>query len=537
MLNKKLFSILGFFILSCLPAFAADPHEPVSEYVLMDFEDSVLHDATWRDTLQPAGTAMPYVQGKGDSGLNTLRLAVGQGRNGGNALEVVSESASQGLPGFWVMPAKRGGSNLGGYGGYSLPRGLRANRLEFWVKFPPNFRKANASALPPEYPNSTNTHLGTYQFDPAVSGWDSRLVESSNWHFYHHLFLRHDKAQNDWIKVVLNTTPNHQRSLTGTRPPVNATRPAGNYWELFTRFYFDPTPYFSDPEIAYPFSLFVDDIKLTYVPEPKDVTIDIKNFVSGHPVIIKQAIQKDFPFTLKNNTENPIAGTLALAAHYSLTPKVLNASDGQVVPESIILLAGQTREFILRVVPYSSLTDNSGGYLGVTFVPSSEIRKSDQYSNPSFSDSNVERRWWPTNGAHDAFAYGDHLAFRIGTPPANFAPDSEGGITCVVKQGEPLNGQLFGQDPEGDAMTFSISRQPGQGSISLNPSTGSYAYTTSGPITDFDFFWYKVSDANASSADRVVWIVNGSYTGCGFAPGESPDKIKPSAPLNLRVDQ
>jgi hypothetical protein len=532
---------------------SAQPYEPTSEYMLMDFEDTVLHDSAWVENIQPANTVMPAVGPKADSGKDTLELAVGEGRGGGNALRVVANKLpptdknpkGDNLPGFFVTMNKRGGGNISGYQGYMLPRGVRANRLEMWIKLPEGFRKTTSSNQPPVYPNHENAHIGTYNYNPTSDGWNSRLVESSNWHFYHHLFVRHDKAANGWVRVVINELSDHQRSLSGGTPPHNPTSPAGNYFETMTRIYFDPTKYFTDPEVSYPVKMLVDDIKFTYVPEPKDITVDFPGYVRGHRVEAQRAVgpdpsqvvKTDFQVMVRNNSINPVTGKISLAAHYSFRPELIDSATGKVADKTVTLAPKESKAYTVRVSPPDSTSEGKQRSVGVLFIPTTQILSDAQSTNRSLTNPLIERRASPMSGPHDGFVYSDFITVRAvsSRPSGGTPPDSEGGITCAIKPGEKLVDRLIAQDPDNNPITFSVVRAPEKGAITMNPNNGTFTYTPNKRLDTFDFFWYSVSDGSGSSPARAVWIIEGTKSECGIELPSSPGTPQHPAPRNLRL--
>src|SRR5690606_15898626 len=67
-----------------------------------------------------------------------------------------------------------------------------------------------------------------------------------------------------------------------------------------------------------------------------------------------------------------------------------------------------------------------------------------------------------------------------------------------------LNGAISASDPDGDALSYSISGAPAKGSVTLNPTTGSFVYT---PNTDYaggDSFVVTVNDGKGGSTTSTV---------------------------------
>ncbi len=441
-------------IVCLLMAWVVCQGQTTDEYVVMDFEDTELHDETWFLS-QPLESINHYVSPKGDSGSDALSLAVGEGRSGGNALLVEAVDAAAGLPGFWVTKGRNRGyhGNLKDERGYLLPSGQSANRMEFWVRFEDGYRAASSAAQPPSYPNHQNLHVGTYQFDPARIDGVLDVKESDNWHFYHQVMLRHDKAGDGWIRVVLNEMPQHQRSLSSL-PPVNATQPAGNYWELLTRFYIDGVQYFADPEKAYPAKMWIDDIKLTYVEERTDIAIDIVGHENGESVGVARGVERDFTVTLTNATAGPLCGILSLATPYWMGPQLLDPQTQLNVSGAICLAANETRMVLLRINPSATASNTEVGelnLLGVSFVTDDQVLSDSESTNRSLTDANVERRWFPDTGPHDADIKGDFLRTLIiggvdTTPPAevSVATAASGDQSVALTWSNPADADFTG---------------------------------------------------------------------------------------------
>ncbi len=88
--------------------------------------------------------------------------------------------------------------------------------------------------------NNTGTqyHLGTYARDGAYTNQNDQ--ESNGWHFYHEIHANSSPWR--WVWVTVNTHTQHMRANTAAADqalPANVTMPTGNYFDLFTSFYFD----------------------------------------------------------------------------------------------------------------------------------------------------------------------------------------------------------------------------------------------------------------------------------------------------------
>ncbi len=367
-----------------------DPPAPPSAnaVVLFDFEDSVLHDAKWLWS-QPRGTAGHFVAprsgtGKGKGGPDTMSLAIGQGRNGGNALLLEHTDRP---PGFWVLRGEStGGShgNLSDERGYLAPRGKRVNRIEFWVRFDIGYRSASAAT------DSENMHVGTYHFDPAKLPGIAK--ESDNWHFYHQLTLRHDKALAGWIHVVVNDVPTHQRSLSKIAPTKNPTAWAGDYVSLLTRFYVEGVPYTALP-LGGKYRMWVDDIKLSYADERPGVSVEMGGD-TARTLTMAKGETLSVPVTIVNESSSAVSGKLSHRVPYWLQPKLSKSGPLTIAPGSSVSMS-------LDLQPQDNLRPGVWN-AGVLFVPDVQ----------SPVDPNVETRKWP-QGPPDAVTAGNHVRISV----------------------------------------------------------------------------------------------------------------------------
>ena len=382
------------------------------EFMIMDFEDGLVHDAGWLAT-QPEGAeyTVPILLPKNDSGRDTFSIARGQGVGGSNALLVTADSPEQGLLGFWIYPQfNRNGNRINPRDekGYLLPRGRKANFLEFDVRFKPGHRKVSAAAQPPAYPNTKNVEFGTYHFDPDLIDGKTWVAESNGWHFYYQIFLRHDAADGDWIHVVLNETPQHIRTFNGLLP-VNPTQPKGNLWEIATQLYFDEMEYFADPQIPYPIQMWVDNIKLTYRPSDSPVVVNIQSYSIGQDITVVRGEERYLNVELRNNGSERQCGSVSWKIGDNRTRRIFIAENGERFPEQLCLEPFNSVSGKLVVRPSSSLDKGFKTLVGVSFNPDNERISGADFANRSLSDPRVEQRRFPERGAMDGFPVGDHV--------------------------------------------------------------------------------------------------------------------------------
>lgn len=339
--------------------------------MLLDFSTGQVPDRAWATNKAP-GTVSTFIEGKGDSGIDRLSIASGEGRSGGDCLLVESIDDKAGLPGFWLIRGKTTGKVITtprDRSGYLAYPGERANRFSFDVRFDAGFRAASSAK------RTANFVIGTYHHDPSKPG---EFKESDNWHFYHQILIRHDRAGDDWIRVVINDVPQHQRSLSQYRPPKNPTTVA-NYWEIATRLYLDCNPYRADPEIARPVRMFVDNLQL-YWEEPRDIDVFLPDQVD---VSTKRRV--DIPVTITNRETADIVGTMAHRSRYSWEPKLRDESGADIHGKNVTIKAGETREFVLSFAPREGMKIGSMLAHGFVFVPVVEQRP----GNHSITDPRV----------------------------------------------------------------------------------------------------------------------------------------------------
>lgn len=375
-----------------------------SSFVIDDFEDNVLHDKQWLES-QPSGTIATYVKPSG-SPITQLSLAVGEGRDGSNAMLVQTTAAAKWLTSFWVLRHGTTGSsvvNIYDDQGYLLPRGLRANRLEFWFRFEPGFREGYAATPFKKY--QRNLHIGTYHFDPSESG---KRDETHGWHFYHELWIRYDLAEDEWIHVVINECPQFQRN-GGIRPVLNPTVWAGNYWELLTRFYIHMIPYDTIPEIGYPAKMWVDEIKLGYVPETHNLDVQIEDYENGQQITVAPGATRDFTATITNNDAQSFSGHIVRRARFEMSQDLIDPATGQEISGNLTLASGESKQVIMRTTPDTNREGKTHD-VGIVVVPDDQLRP----NNGSNNDPNVELRKYGEQGSTDAHIYGAFVRVKVG---------------------------------------------------------------------------------------------------------------------------
>jgi hypothetical protein len=502
----------------------------MSYFTLMDFSDGVLRDAAWANT-QPNGSRVVIVEGKGDSIKDQFSIALGQGRNGSNALRVRSVPTVDGvnnLPGFWVIPYLKTASGLAtprDSRGYMVPPGTRVNRFGCWLKFPVGFQQSYTTAIAAGTKNF-NFNIGTYHVDPGKIDGTLEMKETDNWHGYYQVTLRHDLAQGDWIHMMVNEMPSHQRNFGQFRVPNRLTASAGGLWDTLTRLYLDTSPYKGDPEVPYPVDMLVDSMYLGYVDEDMGVTVQIENFGDGQDFTCISGQEYSLNVTVTNTTASAVTGRIYMRSHYSMKPQLLDAVTGVSVQNTDVTIApNSSKLFIFKITPAS--TNN---YLtGVVFSPSSQNIAPMGPLQPNISDQrtavsmSLYGQFSPWDGKLASASIKTRPQAAVTLP---LKPWSQGGKVYYGAVGGNITGTLPGSSPSGETLTFSkVSQQSTGGNITIN-SNGQFTFAPTAGFTGAYFFRYKINDGYQDSNTFGAWAYAGEdESGGGTEPPTPPPPV------------
>jgi VCBS repeat-containing protein len=93
----------------------------------------------------------------------------------------------------------------------------------------------------------------------------------------------------------------------------------------------------------------------------------------------------------------------------------------------------------------------------------------------------------------------------IGVTPVNDGP-SAANLNLTTDEDVPVNGAISANDPDGDTLSYSVSGNPANGSVVLNPATGTFTYTPNAGYGGSDSFVVSVSDGKGGVATSTVTI-------------------------------
>ncbi|MDO8342649.1 MAG: retention module-containing protein, partial [Cellvibrio sp.] len=93
----------------------------------------------------------------------------------------------------------------------------------------------------------------------------------------------------------------------------------------------------------------------------------------------------------------------------------------------------------------------------------------------------------------------------IGINPINDAPVSSD-QNLVTDEDTPIDGQVLASDVDGDTLGYSVSGQPTNGTVVLNPATGGFTYTPNANYNGSDSFVVTISDGNGGTTTSTINI-------------------------------
>ncbi|EED68512.1 Ig-like domain-containing protein [Comamonas testosteroni] len=110
---------------------------------------------------------------------------------------------------------------------------------------------------------------------------------------------------------------------------------------------------------------------------------------------------------------------------------------------------------------------------------------------------------------HPPEAADPHVGLRhLASDPVPGQEFSNGGNTVSVREDQPFNGKITGQDKDGDPLTYELGTPPAHGTVTIDKHTGKYLYTPhqdwSGPGTDE--FTVIVDDGKGGKTSTTVTV-------------------------------
>ncbi|MDR7090925.1 retention module-containing protein [Cellvibrio fibrivorans] len=98
-----------------------------------------------------------------------------------------------------------------------------------------------------------------------------------------------------------------------------------------------------------------------------------------------------------------------------------------------------------------------------------------------------------------------NTSITLNIAPVNDAPTTSD-INLTTDEDVPVNGQVVAQDIENDTLSYVVSGQPVNGTVVLDPATGTFVYTPNANYNGSDSFVVTVSDGNGGTTTSTVTI-------------------------------
>ncbi|MGH8372170.1 MAG: Ig-like domain-containing protein [Gammaproteobacteria bacterium] len=198
----------------------------------------------------------------------------------------------------------------------------------------------------------------------------------------------------------------------------------------------------------------------------------------------------------------PATGSLSLGTYQGIPVSgTLPATDALGTPLTYAVDTTGTTS-----APLTAFDSSTGTF---TYTPTTSAPSTDSFN---FTATNAL-----TGATSAATPVNITISALPGTPGTPLASD---GAVSLYKN-TPANGKLIGVDDVGNPLSYAVSTQPMNGTVSVTAATGAFTYTPTIGYTGADSFKFKVTDtatSNTSSAGTISLTVN---------PAPSP----PAAPL------
>ena len=194
------------------------------------------------------------------------------------------------------------------------------------------------------------------------------------------------------------------------------------------------------------------------------------------------------------------------ASNLNLTTNEDVAVPGQIVASD---LDGDTLAYAVTGVPTNGVVTLNPATGSFVYTPNTNYNGSDSFV-VTISDGN--------GGTTTS-------TVTIGVTPQNDAPTASN-LNLTTNEDVAVPGQIVASDLDGDTLAYAISGLPTNGSVTLNPATGSFVYTPNANYNGSDSFVVTISDGNGGTTTSTVTI------------GVTPQNDAPTASnLNLTTNE
>ncbi|UUA74144.1 retention module-containing protein [Cellvibrio sp. QJXJ] len=194
------------------------------------------------------------------------------------------------------------------------------------------------------------------------------------------------------------------------------------------------------------------------------------------------------------------------ASNLNLTTNEDVAVPGQIVAND---LDGDTLAYAVTGVPTNGVVTLNPATGSFIYTPNANYNGSDSFV-VTISDGN--------GGTTTS-------TVTIGVTPVNDAPTASN-LNLTTNEDVAVPGQIVASDLDGDTLAYAVSGLPTNGSVTLNPATGSFIYTPNANYNGSDSFVVTISDGNGGTTTSTVTI------------GVTPQNDAPTASnLNLTTNE
>lgn len=224
----------------------------------------------------------------------------------------------------------------------------------------------------------------------------------------------------------------------------------------------------------------------------------MKYFIS-QIIIVCILLSASIFVTAANETQDILSpGLDVISASMNLTVSAQNGSVVYFSSDKFIEHSGKSS------ISQVTITDIPDKECGILKYGNTEVSKFQSFTADSLSSLSYH----PLNNSEASFkfTYGDGydvscvIKYTDGinrTPTANEASE----VWCASDA--DCGTFLYGTDPDGDKITFEITKYPEKGLVSLNKNSGKYTYSPYNNVSGTDVFYYRVCDEYGNYSGEV----------------------------------